>query len=163
MFFHGISEAAYAVLSMAESHDDKAVQSGHWVGKIVQTYEGVYSTLCFETHWNLANGSIIVSNKATVDVPGVIISLLRRPCKHELYLFGRNRIVYIGLPKVAQTESGTAKLAWAFCWGVAYFMQWSDYSYRRGLWRCLFNQNRQLLEPQTVGWTTRRSHAFLCP
>lgn len=37
VFFHGISEAAYAVLSMAESHNDKAVQSGHWVGKIVQT------------------------------------------------------------------------------------------------------------------------------
>ena len=33
VFFHGISEAAYAVLSMAESHDDKAVQSGHWVGR----------------------------------------------------------------------------------------------------------------------------------
>ena len=37
VFLHGISEAAYAVLSMAESHDDKAIQSGHWVGKIVQT------------------------------------------------------------------------------------------------------------------------------
>ena len=37
VFFHGISEAAYAVLSMAESHDDKAIQSGHWVGKMVQT------------------------------------------------------------------------------------------------------------------------------
>ena len=33
VFFHGISEAAYAVLSMAESHNDKAVQSGHWVGR----------------------------------------------------------------------------------------------------------------------------------
>ena len=30
-------EAACAVLSMAESQYDKAVQSGHWVGKIVQT------------------------------------------------------------------------------------------------------------------------------
>ena len=36
--FMALGEAAYAVLSMAESHDDKAVQSGHWVGiKIVQT------------------------------------------------------------------------------------------------------------------------------
>ena len=52
-----------------------------------------------------------VDDDATVDVPGVITSLLWRPCKHELYLFGRNKIVYIGLPKVAQTESGTAKLA----------------------------------------------------
>ena len=30
-------EIAYAVQSIAESHDDKAMQSGHWVGKIVQT------------------------------------------------------------------------------------------------------------------------------
>ena len=37
VFFHGISEAAYAELSMTESHDDKAIQSGYWVGKIVQT------------------------------------------------------------------------------------------------------------------------------
>lgn len=28
-----LDEAAYAVLSMAESYDDKAVQSGHWVGR----------------------------------------------------------------------------------------------------------------------------------
>jgi len=28
-----------------------------------------------------------------------------------LFLFGHNEIVYIGLPKVAQTECGTAKLA----------------------------------------------------
>ncbi len=27
-------KAAYAVQSMAESYDDKAVQSGHWVGKM---------------------------------------------------------------------------------------------------------------------------------
>ena len=26
-------EIAYAVQSMAESYDDKAVQSGHWVGR----------------------------------------------------------------------------------------------------------------------------------
>ena len=32
-----LGEAAYAVLSMAESHNDKAVQSGDWVGKVVQT------------------------------------------------------------------------------------------------------------------------------
>ena len=35
--FMALGEAAYAVLSMAESHDDKAVQSGHWVGKVMQT------------------------------------------------------------------------------------------------------------------------------
>ena len=27
-----LDEAAYAVLSMSESQNDKAVQSGHWVG-----------------------------------------------------------------------------------------------------------------------------------
>ena len=64
----------------------------------------------FETSCNLANHRIIVLNLATVDALGVITSLLWRPCKHELYLFGRNKIVYIGLPKVAQTEYGTAKL-----------------------------------------------------
>ena len=35
--FMTLGEAAYAVLRMAESHNDKAVQSGHWVGKVVQT------------------------------------------------------------------------------------------------------------------------------
>ena len=36
--FMALGDIAYAVLSMAESHNDKAVQSGHWVGiKIVQT------------------------------------------------------------------------------------------------------------------------------
>lgn len=30
-------EIAYAVQSIAESHDDKAMQSVHWVGKVVQT------------------------------------------------------------------------------------------------------------------------------
>ena len=45
-------------------------------------------------------------NVATVDVPGVIISLLRRPCKHGLYLFGRSMIVYVGLPMVAIIHIG---------------------------------------------------------
>ena len=40
----------------------------------------------------------------------MIISLLWRPCKHELYLFGHNKIVYIGLPKVAQTGCGSPSL-----------------------------------------------------
>ena len=30
-------EAAHAVQSMAESYDDNAILSGHWVGKVVQT------------------------------------------------------------------------------------------------------------------------------
>ena len=30
-------KAAYAVLSMAESHDAKVILSGYWVGTIVQT------------------------------------------------------------------------------------------------------------------------------
>ena len=32
-----LGEAAYAVQSMAESQEGKAVQSGRWVGKVVQT------------------------------------------------------------------------------------------------------------------------------
>ena len=52
-----------------------------------------------------------VDDDATVDAPGVIISLLRRYCKHELYLFGAT-IVYKD------------------------FLG-SDYSYRRGLRSCL--------------------------
>ena len=64
----------------------------------------------FETSCNLASHRIIVLNKATVDVQGVIISLLWRPNKHGLHLLGHNICVYIGLPKVAQTEYGTAKL-----------------------------------------------------
>lgn len=43
---------------------------------------------------------ILALNQATVDVPGVIMSLLWRPRKHVLHLFGYNIIVYIGLPKV---------------------------------------------------------------
>ncbi len=34
-----------------------------------------------------------VDDDATVDAPGVIISLLRRPFKLELYLFGYNMFV----------------------------------------------------------------------
>ena len=60
----------------------------------------------FETSCNLANHIIVVLNVATVDVLGVIISLLRRPCKHGLYLFGHNEIVYIGLPMVAIIHIG---------------------------------------------------------
>ena len=45
-------------------------------------------------------------NVATVDVPGVIISLLRRPRKHGLYLFGRSIIVYVGLLKEAIIHIG---------------------------------------------------------
>ena len=51
-----LGEAAYAVQSMAEAQEGKAVQSGRWVGKGMQT------------------------------------------------------------------ECKIAKLAWAFCWGAAYFM-----------------------------------------
>ena len=68
----------------------------------------------------------------------MIISIPWRPCKHRLYPFGRNQMYYIGL----------------------FTRTW--FSYRRGLWRCLFNYDRQLLEPQEVEWTTGRFHAFLC-
>ena len=37
-FCRTTSKAVYAELSMAESFKDKAVQSGFWVGEVVQTY-----------------------------------------------------------------------------------------------------------------------------
>ena len=40
-----------------------------------------------------------------VDVPGVIISLLRRPCKHELTFSGAI-IVYVGLLKGSDIHIG---------------------------------------------------------
>ena len=93
---------------MAELHDDKAVQSGRWVGKNSPRHiKGVYLTLCLRPIEILAKHfKSSVLNVATVDVPGVIISLLRRPCKHELYPFGRNAIVYIGLQMVAVIHIG---------------------------------------------------------
>ena len=51
----------------------------------------------FETHRNLANYDKSVLNVATVDVPGVITSILWRPCKHELYPYGSSASVYLGL------------------------------------------------------------------
>ena len=52
-----------------------------------------------------------VDDDATVDALGVIISLIREYCKHELYLFGATNVYIVLLG--------------------------SDYSYRRGLRSCL--------------------------
>ena len=122
-----------------------------------------FTRRCVWDESNLATYRILVLNLATVDVPGVIISLLWRPCKHGLYLFGHNIIVYIGLPKVVQAKSRIAKFAWAFCWGIGYFAWWSDYSYRRGLWRCLFNQNRQCKSLDSWDGQQDDLTLFLCP
>ena len=48
-----LSETAYAVQSMAESQDDKAVQSGHWVGKVVQT-ECKIAKFAWAFYWGAA-------------------------------------------------------------------------------------------------------------
>ena len=64
--------------------------------------------------------TIKVLNVATVDVPGVIISLQRGPCKHGLYLFGHNNcllwssnglIIHIGVGSdvVCSTLMGSAR------------------------------------------------------
>ena len=45
-----LGEAAYAVLSMAESHDDKAVQSGHWVGKDSPDIMKAFTRRCVLRH-----------------------------------------------------------------------------------------------------------------
>ena len=60
-----------------------------------------FTNALFMTHRNLATLDIVVLNKATVDAPGVIKSLLWRPCKHELYPFQVRYVVYTGLPMEA--------------------------------------------------------------
>ena len=52
-------KAAYAVLSMAESLNDKAVLSGQWVGKCSLDIIKAFTNALFKTHWNLANESAL--------------------------------------------------------------------------------------------------------
>ena len=67
---------------------------------------------------------------------GVIVSSPLRPGKHELY------------PYVGAVYCLCGSLSGCY------------HSYRRGLWRCLFDLDGQLQEPQTVERTTRMFHAF---
>ena len=43
------NKAAYAVQSMAESYDDKTVQSGHWVGGFSPDILKAFTNAVFET------------------------------------------------------------------------------------------------------------------
>ena len=65
-------------------------------GQAVQEILKAFTNAVFETIRILQIQNPVL-NVATVDVPGVITSLLRRLCKHELYLFGCSITVYIGL------------------------------------------------------------------
>ena len=65
--------------------------------------EGVYSTLCLR-RVESCNISNLFLNLATVDVPGVIISLLWRPCNHGLYLFGHNLYCLYRSPKSSTSQ-----------------------------------------------------------
>ena len=67
---------------------------------------------------NLANSKIKVLNLANDRCPGCDYIISRRPHKHGLYPFGINLIVFE-------------------------IIRNGEYSYRRGLWRCLFNFDRQ--------------------
>ena len=44
------NKAAYAVLSMAESYDENAIQSGHWVGTCSPDILRRLLDAVFETH-----------------------------------------------------------------------------------------------------------------
>ena len=72
------------------SHNDKAIQSGHWVGNVVQTYWRRLLDAVFETLWNLANSIIIVLNIDDGRCPGCDYITPAETCKHGLYLFGHN-------------------------------------------------------------------------
>ena len=90
---------------MAKSHNDKALQSGHWVGICSLDILKAFTNAVFETYRILQIQNPVL-NVATVDVPGVIISLLRRPFKHGMYPLGYRMFVYVGLPMVAVIHIG---------------------------------------------------------
>ena len=62
---------------------------------LVWTYIMAFTRRCVWDESNLAKFTIIVLNVATVDAPGVIISIPWRPCMHGVYLFECSRMYYI--------------------------------------------------------------------
>ena len=64
------NKAAYAVQSMAESYDDKTVQSGHWVGLFSPDILKAFTNAVFETHWNLATSQSISLERSNGGCPG---------------------------------------------------------------------------------------------
>ena len=67
-----------------------------------------------------------------------------------LYIIRRNQRMHSLCPFVVHMRPYAYRF-WLVCM-----------SYRRGLWRCLFNNNRQLLEPRWVEWTTGRFSTLFC-
>ena len=81
--------AAYAALSVVKSIMTYLYESGLWVGRQSRHNGRRLSTLCLrhtEIFQNYQYQSLEYG--PTVDVPGVIISIPWRPCKHELCPFG---------------------------------------------------------------------------
>ena len=111
----------------------------HWEGQWEQTYLRRLLDALFLTYRNLANYGIVVLNLATVDAPGVIIS---QPMVYRISMYCillACKCVYIWLYRVANV-----------------------YSYRRGLWRCLFDYNRQCESLDTWNGQQDDSTLFLC-
>ena len=81
--------AAYAVLSVVKSIMTYLYESGLWVGRQSRHNGRRLSTLCLR-HTEIFQKQSVSKSRiwSTVDVPGVIISIPWRPCKHELYPFG---------------------------------------------------------------------------
>ena len=105
-------------------------------GKRVKTYRRRLLDALFKTYRILQIQNPVL-NVATVDVPGVIISIPWRPCKHILCPLGYNAMCYIGLFTDAIFIS-----AWALTLSV--------------------QLDLAMQEPWYVGRTTGRFHAFLC-
>ena len=103
-------------------------------GKRVKTYRRRLLDALFKTYRILQIQNPVL-NIATVDVPGVIISIPWRPCKHILCPLGYNAMCYIGLFTDAIFIS-----AWALTLSV--------------------QLDLAMQEPWYVGRTTGRFHAF---
>ena len=89
--------------------------------------KGVYLTLCLRP---IESRKFVftVLNIATVDVPGVIISIPKRLCRHGVHLAWCSRLRYTGLLRY-------------------------DFSYRRGLLTLSVQLRWAMLEPRCVEWT----------
>ena len=75
-------KAACAVLSMAESYSDKAIRSGHWVGKTVQDILRRLLDAVFETHWNLAISQYLSLERSNGRCPRLWYIYPKRPVSH---------------------------------------------------------------------------------
>ena len=82
-----LGETVYAVLSMVESHDDEAVQRAMGGNKNSPDIIKAFTRRCVLDASNLANSKSDLE-RSNGRCPGCDNILLKRPCKHELHLFG---------------------------------------------------------------------------